>query len=173
VIFARGFAPPHSMTAEAMTHTPKWNRYPEKFSADLSKETTISSSFVLVISSVYLRLFNHIMLQSLSKSKRPIRPEKSKAIPLEVLWRVAVCLPRGAVPCLRPHQGGRLREGGTRACLVVRPALVRGRHGRVVVDVVVVRAKDRHRRPRPAASGARVRGLSLHQPFRVIVAPAD
>ncbi len=115
------------------------------------------------------------MLRSMSKSSRRIRPRKSKALPLEVLWRVAVCLPRGAVPCLRPLQGGRLREGGTRACLVVSPALARCRHGRarvVAVVGIVVRARDRNPKgPRPAASGARVRGLSRRQPFCVISVP--
>ena len=41
--------------------------------------------------------------------------------------------------------------------------------GIAAVIGIAVRARDRHRRPRPAASGARVRGPRRRQPFRVIV----
>ena len=86
-----------------------------------------------------------------------------------------MCLPRGAVPCLRPHQGGRLREGGTRACLVVSPALAHGCYGGVLVVavfVIVVRARDRNPNgPRPALAGLGSAGPSDRQPFRVISVP--
>lgn len=59
---------------------------------------------------------------------------------------------------------------------VVSPAVARGRHSRVLIVAVagiVVRAMGSSPKAETRASGARVRGPSDRQPFRVIVVAAD